>query len=156
MILILRRFSKTVLEISVFYISLLTLISIVSSLLSSPAFIFSPSSPHSSLLQCSFFLAPNTTGFNTSLFYFFIFISSFIFILPFLSYLSRVFYFPNFMLFFLLPVPLLLLEFRQPCSMLRRVHAAVAEATTRAVSIVLAPTSVSRTASSPSPTSAAS
>ena len=113
-----------------------------------------------SLLQRSFFFSRQiqnhvTTGFNTLMFIF-IFISSFIFILPFLSYLSRVFYFPNFILFFLLPVPLLLLEFRQSCSMLRRVHAAVAEATTRAVSIVLAPTSVSRTASSPSPTSAAS
>ena len=105
MILILRRFSKTVLEISVFYISLLTLISIVSSLLSSPAFIFSPSSPHSSLLQCSFFLAPNTTGFNTSLFYFFIFISSFIFILPFLSYLSRFFISPISSYFFFFPFP---------------------------------------------------
>ena len=66
-------------------------------------------------------------------------ISSFIFILPFLSYLSRIFYFSNFIMFLFLPVPLLQLGFPRPCPMLRRVHVVMVKAATRVLSTIPSP-----------------
>ena len=100
----------------------------------------SPSSPHSSLLWHSFFLAPNTKSCHNRFQHLSVFfISSFIFILPFLSYLSRIFYFSNFIMFLFLPVPLLQLGFPRPCPMLRRVHVVMVKAATRVLSTIPSP-----------------
>ena len=75
--------------------------------ISSPIYlIFQP--PSLSSPTFIFFFAPNTKSRHNRFQHLIVFfLSSLIFIFPFLSYLSRVFYFPNFIMFLLLSVPLL-------------------------------------------------